>query len=139
MSRGAGDARGLLSLVLVTGVLVSGCVRRSLTITTDPPGAHVFVNDALRGTSPVTYDFQWYGWHRVTIRKTGFERIEDRQRLRAPLYLWIPLDFIMELAPLTVRDTRTWAYVLEPKEELPTPQPPTAVENAAESNSPETP
>ena len=105
-------------------LVTTGCVRRSLTIRTDPSEAMVYVNDVLKGPSPVTYDFQWYGWHRVLIRKDGYERIEDRKQLRAPVYLWIPFDLVMELLPFKIRDERTWSYTLAPANVLPAPRPP---------------
>ena len=103
----------------------SGCVYRSVTIRTEPPGAFVYVNDDLKGQSPVTYDFLWYGWHRVMVRKEGFERVEDRKHVNAPFYLWIPFDFFLELVPFKVRDDRTWTYTLTPSTALPNPTPPT--------------
>jgi len=84
----------------------------------------VYVNDELKGESPVTYDFTWYGGYRVTLRKDGFDRLDDRKFLRAPVYLWIPFDLAMELLPLPVRDVREWSYTLTPSAELPTPVPP---------------
>ncbi len=110
-----------LSLVALSA---TGCLRRSLTIRTDPPGALVYVNDQIKGESPVTYDFLWYGWHRVMIRKEGFVRVEDRKELRAPPHLWIPFDLIVEVMPWTTRDNREWSYTLEPLQTLPTPIPP---------------
>ena len=111
-------------MLLVAVLGVPGCVRRSLTIRTEPPGALVYVNDQLKGPSPVTYDFMWYGWHRVMLRKEGYERVEDRRLLRAPVYLWIPFDLVTELLPLPIRDARTWAYELQPTTILPVPIPP---------------
>ena len=104
--------------------LLSGCVHRSLTIKTDPPGAQVYVNDELKGESPVEYDFLWYGWHRVMLRKDGYERVEERRLMRSPVHLWIPFDLAMELLPVPGRDTRTWSYTLTPSETPPAPQPP---------------
>jgi len=104
--------------------VLSGCIHRSLTIKTDPPGATVYVNDQLKGESPLTYDFMWYGWYRLTIRKEGYERLDDRKLLRAPMWMWIPLDLAMELVPFRVRDQRVWSYVLAPIKELQTPLPP---------------
>lgn len=105
-------------------VLTSGCVRRSLTIRTDPPGAMIYVNDELKGTSPVTYDFTWYGWYRVIARKDGYQRLDDRKLLRAPVHLWIPFDLVMELLPVSIRDQREWTYALTPAERVPVPVPP---------------
>ncbi|MBI1992034.1 MAG: PEGA domain-containing protein [Candidatus Omnitrophica bacterium] len=113
---------------VVCGLVLSGCLHRSLTIRTEPSGALVYLNDRLIGESPVAFDFEWYGWHRVMIRKSGFERIEDRKLLRAPAYLWIPFDLAMELAPFPVNDQRTWSYALTPMQPLPAPQPPPLTE-----------
>ena len=99
-------------------------MHQSLTIRTEPPGAAVYVNDVLKGKSPLTYDFQWYGWYRLTLRKDGYERLDDRKLLRAPAYLWIPFDVMMELLPVPVSDARVWSYTLIPAEELPAPVPP---------------
>jgi len=109
---------------LVCGLPLTGCVRRSLTVRTDPAGAHVYVNDQLKGVSPLTYDFTWYGWYRVTVRKEGYQRVDDRKLLRAPMRMWIPVDLVMELLPFPVRDQREWAYTLTPIEEAPLPTPP---------------
>ena len=111
-------------LCAVCCVLVNGCIHRSLTIKTDPPGATVYVNDQFRGESPVTYDFVWYGWHRVLVRKEGYERVEDRKELRAPIHFWIPADLVMELLPFTIRDVRTWSYALTPSAVPANPIPP---------------
>ena len=111
-------------LACVVLLMSTGCVRQSLTIKTDPPGAMVYVNDQLKGSTPVTYNFMWYGWHRVTIRKDGYQRLDDRKLLHAPPYLWIPLDLVMELLPLPIRDTRQWSYTLTPTPTLPVPQAP---------------
>ncbi len=119
-----------LSSLLVVLPMLTGCVHRALTIQTDPPGARVYVNDALKGTSPVTYDFEWYGWHRVMLQKDGYERLDDRRLLRTPLHLWIPLDLIMELLP-SIRDLRTWSYTLTPLAAPPAPRPPEAAPETA--------
>lgn len=126
MSRGPWSlVAGLWTAALVACSLgAAGCVRRTLTIKTDPPGALVYVNDQVKGESPVSFDFLWYGAYRVMLRKDGYARVDDRKVLRAPLYLWIPLDLMMELLPVTIRDTRVWTYALSPAESLPTPVPP---------------
>ena len=116
--------RCLLPTAYCLLLLTTGCVRRSLTIRTDPPGALIYVNDQLKGESPVTYDFQWYGWHRVMVRKEGFERVEDRKLLRSPVYLWNPFDLAMELLPFPIRDARTWSYTLAPSAVPVAPKPP---------------
>ena len=121
-----------LSLVALC-VLVSGCVRRQLTIRSEPPGATIMVNDEVVGATPYSYDFLWYGWHRISLTKDGFERLDDRVNLTAPPSLWIPFDLAMELLPVTFRDDRQFSYQLAPLQPLPDPTPPMAEAEAATS------
>jgi hypothetical protein len=111
-------------LFAVCCLLCAGCVRRALTIRSEPPGASVYLNDQLKGETPLTYDFEWYGWYRVTLRKEGYERLDDHKLLRAPAIFWIPFDLVYELLPLTIWDRETWSYALVPAAPLPTPSPP---------------
>ena len=113
-----------LSSVVCGLSLAAGCLHRSLTIRTEPPGAKVYVNDELKGVSPVSYDFVWYGWYRLTLRKDGYQRLDDQRELRCSPFLWIPFDLAAELLPLPIRDARTWSYTLTPAPTLPTPKPP---------------
>ena len=121
------------SLLLAGLLLTNGCVYRSLTIKSDPAGAKVYINDDLKGETPLTYDFMWYGVHRVILRKEGYQRLDDQRLLRCPFYLWIPFDVALELIPLRIRDRREWTYTLTPAAELPSPKPPELVPAAGEA------
>ena len=128
------NPKRLFTLLVSLALLGStGCVHQSMTIRTEPPGASVYVNDERKGISPVTYDFDFYGWQRVTLRKEGFERLDERRLLKAPIYLWIPLDLFMELMPFPITDTHTWSYVLTPAAPLETPTPPVIPQSPARS------
>ena len=105
-----------------------GCVYRSLTIRTEPKGALVYLNDRLLGESPITHNFLWYGSYRVIVRKAGYERLEQTRLLKAPFYLWIPLDLVMEVLPLRISDYHTWEFALKPIEEVPQIEAPEAPE-----------
>jgi len=105
-------------------LLTTGCIRRQLTIRSEPDGAEILVNDKHLGVTPYTYDFEWYGWHRITLTKEGYERLDDRALIRAPFYLWIPLDLAMELVPFPIRDTKVLSYQLVLKKPLPEPTAP---------------
>lgn len=116
---------GVWSLVSVVCCLaLTGCIRRSLTIRTQPEGALVYMNEQYKGESPVTYDFQWYGWYRVRIEKEGYARLNDHKQLKAPFLFWIPLDLFMELLPWAIRDDREWSYTLEPEQVISVPKRP---------------
>ncbi len=112
------------SLWSVVCGLTMGCVHRTLTVHSEPEGASLILNDQNMGPTPYTGPFEWYGWYRIRIEKEGFHRLDDRAFVRAPIYLWIPLDFLMELLPVTIRDDQVFSYQLIPKEPLPEPSPP---------------
>jgi len=117
-------------------LLTSGCVRQQLTVRSEPPGAEVFLNDARAGITPYVGGFLWYGQYRISLIKEGYERLDDRTLLRAPFYLWIPLDLVMELLPFPIRDTKALSYTLVPKTPLPEPIPPVTQSPVAEQSAP---
>ena len=109
---------------VVCGLMLTGCVHRQLTIRSEPPGAAIFMNDKRVGVTPHTYDFVWYGWYRLALEKPGYERLDDRVLIKAPFYLWIPLDFVIEALPVTIRDAKALSYQLVPSTPLYNPTPP---------------
>ena len=111
--RNAVRAWAFVAAVVLTVVLACGCVRRTLTITTDPPNAHVFLNDHEIGVSDVTTDFTWYGDYDVVIRKEGYETLHTNWKMDAPWYQWIPIDFFTEVMwPGEFHDQRSQHFVL---------------------------
>lgn len=107
---------GLTSAVFLAAGL-TGCVRRTVTINTDPQGATVHLNDQLVGTSPVSVDFTWYGDYDVVLRQEGYQTLSTNHRLDAPWYQLPGVDFVSEiLVPWTIHDQQEMAFVLEPAE-----------------------
>lgn len=89
--------RSLVLLIVFACSALTGCVRRSLTITTEPPGGLVFLNDQEIGHSAVTTDFLWYGDYDVIIRKKGYTTLKTHWNIEPPWYQIIPLDFFSEV------------------------------------------
>lgn len=110
-------ARTALLLAAVACCLTpSACVRRSMTITTEPAQALVFVNGEEVGRSELTTDFLWYGDYDITIRKEGYQTLQTNWRIKEPWYQVIPLDFFFEvLWPGRLHDGRSRHFVLEPQ------------------------
>jgi hypothetical protein len=94
---------------------MSGCVQRQLTVTTDPPGALVYLNGQEFGRTPVTRDFTWYGTYDVTLRQEGYETRKTTGKVIAPWWQWVPFDLFAELLPLT--DRRRLHYTMKPATE----------------------
>lgn len=112
-----GKAAGFrVALVAIMGLLCFGaCVRRTMTITTEPKGAIVYLNDREIGRSDVTIDFTWYGDYEITLRKEGYQTLNTHWDVRAPWYQIPPLDFFAEILwPGKIVDARSNHFVLEP-------------------------
>lgn len=111
--------RGLVLVTALAVLAASGCVRRKLTITTEPEGARVVLNDQDIGTSPVTVDFVWYGDYDVIVRHDDYETLKTSHRLDPPWYQVPPFDFFAEvLLPATITDEQAMHFVLEPRQPI---------------------
>ncbi|MGB0717363.1 MAG: PEGA domain-containing protein [Phycisphaerae bacterium] len=108
--------RCLLACVLL--LVMAGCVRRTMKITTTPSDALVYVNDQEVGRSDVATDFLWYGDYDIVIRKSGYETLQTNWVIKEPWYQMIPLDFFFEVVwPGELHDVRSAHYTLVEKEE----------------------
>ena len=103
----------LLPMLLM--IISGGCVRRTLTVTTDPPGALVFLNGVEAGRSPLERDFTYYGTYDVAVRKEGYETLKTKGKVIAPWWQWVPFDFFAEFIPL--HDRQTLTFTLYPANE----------------------
>ena len=98
---------------IIFGVIASGgCVRRALTIESDPPGALVFLNDQEIGQTPVTAPFTWYGTYDVRLEKEGYRTLQTEQELQQPWWEYPGPDLLAEAIP-NKRVLRRWSFVLE--------------------------
>ena len=116
--RGCDDRRrGWVLALLVSVGIAGGCVRRTLTIQTEPAGALIFLNDEEIGRSPVTTDFTWYGDYDVIIRQPGYQTLQTHVEVRRPWYQVMPIDFAAEvLWPRHIVDAHTFDFSLTPAE-----------------------
>jgi PEGA domain len=113
----------LAACAILSCLLPTGCVRRRLTIRTNPPGAQVFVDNQEIGTTPCSASFVYYGTRTITIIKDGYRTEKIFQRIPAPWYEIPPLDFFSEnLNPLETRDERVVDVQLVPEEIVPQQQ-----------------
>lgn len=106
----------VLAGAAISAAVLCGCVRRTLTINTEPQGAMVSLNDEDVGATPVARDFTWYGDYDVVIRKKGFETLRTNVVVKAPWYQIAPIDFFADvLWPTWIHDQHHHAFTLEPR------------------------
>ncbi|MFT3785537.1 MAG: PEGA domain-containing protein [Tepidisphaeraceae bacterium] len=108
--------------LLISGVLVvmsgGGCVRRKLSVTSQPEGALVTIDGVEAGRTPFETDFTWYGFHEVEVRKEGYAPAIERRRMIAPWWQWPPFDLVAELMPWQPTDRQSMAFELKPRPEI---------------------
>jgi hypothetical protein len=93
---------------------LAGCVERTITITTEPPGALVWLNDREVGRSPVEIEFEYYGTYDVRLEHDGFEPQMTTGKADAPWWEFVGIDLVSELLPVPLHSRVRWNYVLEP-------------------------
>ena len=105
---------------VVAGVALStGCVRRTMSITSDPSGALVHLNGREIGRTPLEIDFVHYGTYDVVLEKDGYEPLMTSGKADAPLWDYPPIDLGAELIPANLRTQVAWHFVLEPRNDDP--------------------
>lgn len=103
---------GCTTLVLY---MSGGCVERTLSVQSNPPGALVYLNDQEVGRTPMQREFLWYGDYEVTLRKDGYQTLKTSKTVIAPIYEWVPLDLIAEILPIHFKDRHYATFTLQPQ------------------------
>ncbi len=103
---------------LASASLLGGCIERRIQVTSDPPGATVWLNDVEIGTTPTEADFRYFGTYDVRLRKAGYEPLATKRKAEAPFYEYPGPDLIAEALPGTNETIIKWHFTLEPAKEL---------------------
>ncbi len=108
---------GAALLVGVAMISSGGCIRRTLTITTEPSGALLWLNDREIGRTPVEVDFDYYGTYDVRLERDGYEPMMTSGKADAPWWDTVVLDLFAEAVPGTLMSHVRWHYVMQPVDE----------------------
>ena len=97
----------LLGIVALMTISQIGCIRKRMTVRTNPPGAMVYVDRQPIGLSPASTNFTYYGTRNIEVVRDGYRTERFLHRMNAPWYQIPPLDFVSEtLWPFERRDER---------------------------------
>lgn len=105
--------------IAIAGLLVlaaQGCLERKISMTTEPPGATVWVNDTEVGRTPLTTGFLFYGGYDVVARKDGYEPVSTSRDTPTPLWEYPPFDLIATALPFKITKTVKWHIDLKPSD-----------------------
>ncbi len=112
-----------LGLGLLLGL--AGCVERTISITSEPSGALVYLNDEEVGRTPVTVPFTYYGKYDVRLQKPGYSPLWTSGDAVAPWWEFPGPDLVGELMGNKVKID--WNYKLTERDEN---NPDTVLKNA---------
>jgi hypothetical protein len=102
-----------LCVSLIFCLFLTGCVKRTVLIDSQPQGAAVYFDYQKKGTTPCSFDFIFYGDHHLELVKEDFENLNTTVSLKAPFYEYIPLDFFVEnLWPFQLEDRHSFSFKL---------------------------
>ena len=96
---------------------LTGCVERRIWIDTDPPGALVWLNDAQLGRTPVAVSILHDGVYDLRLEKDGFEPIVTPATVDGPIWDQVPLDFFVEILPISARSETHWRFALRVRDD----------------------
>lgn len=101
-------------LVALALLSTAGCVRRRLTVRSNPPGALVHVDNQKIGVTPCSVDYVYYGTREIRLSAPGYETLTVNQPLPPPWYQLPGIDFVSEnLVPGRIEDARTVSFNLQ--------------------------
>ncbi|MEM8757870.1 MAG: PEGA domain-containing protein [Planctomycetota bacterium] len=118
--------------LLATGLVTGGCstgIERTITITSEPPGALVHLNETEIGRTPVTTEFRFFGVYDVRLSREGYEPLATAKETHVPIWEYPVIDLLAILAPWQVKTAIKWDFELEPE-----PEPGTAAAIEAEQD-----
>ena len=115
MSANSRTVQAFFCLVLC-GILLTapGCLRRRMTINSNPQGAMVYVDDHQIGRTPVSTDFTYYGTRNIRLEMDNYQTLNVKQPVRPPWYQIPPFDFFSETFSVgEIKDRHVWTYDLK--------------------------
>jgi hypothetical protein len=106
--------RTLVAFILVFASLV-GCVKRTISISSNPSGALVWVNDREVGRTPVEFEFLYYGEYDLRLEREGYEPIMTTRWATTPFWELPVVDVFAEVVAPDRESNVYWGFDLEPR------------------------
>lgn len=107
----------LVFCLFVSGV-GCGTVNKTITVETEPEGAHVYLDRSYAGEAPVEIPFQYYGVREIRVDHPGYRPETMEIHMSPPFHQVFPVNFGTELLPVTTGDHRTYQIHLTPSDRV---------------------
>ena len=108
-----------LLLLLFACASMLGCVKRTISITSDPGGALVWVNDREVGRTPLEIEFLYYGEYDVRVERDGQEPIMTTRWANAPSWDVPVVDLAVESFSKNKKTVVLWHFDMEQRNDDP--------------------
>ena len=92
-----------------------GCLGRQFDITSEPPGARVWLNDVEIGRTPVAAEFTHFGDYDVRLELDGYEPLQTHRKAKTPWYEYPPIDLVATALPMRIETKIPWHFELSPR------------------------
>lgn len=92
-----------------------GCVKQRISISSNPNGALVWVNDREVGRTPVEFEFLYYGEYDLRLEKEGYEPIMTTRWAKTPVWELPVVDLFAEVIAPNRESIVYWDFELEPR------------------------
>ena len=109
--------RPAAAVILLAALAMPGCLQRRIRITSEPPGARVWLNDVEIGTTPAEASFLYYGVYDVRLDLPGHEPVATAREAEAPFWEYPVVDLVAEALPVTIENEVEWHFELVPSPE----------------------
>jgi hypothetical protein len=90
--------------------MLIGCVERTISISSQPNGALVYLNDEEVGRTPVDVPFTFYGVYDVRMERDGFKPLWTTHEAVAPWWENPGPDLIAEMLPGRRKVNLKWHF-----------------------------
>jgi len=103
-------------LFVLSSLLCMGCIQRTVSITSNPPGALAYLNDEEVGRTPVEVPFTFYGVYDVRLERDGYMPLWTTHKAEAPWWEALGPDLVAEFVGGKVQ--LNWHFEMEPLTEV---------------------
>ncbi|MFT5423426.1 MAG: hypothetical protein ACI89L_001203 [Phycisphaerales bacterium] len=101
-----------LAALAIVAFGLTGCIERVIKVTSNPPGARVWLNDQDLGVTPAQAQFTYHGVYDVRLEMPGYLPVHEGRKANAPVYEWPLIDLVAEAIPARFENTHEWHFEL---------------------------
>ena len=101
--------------VVSVGLFFSGCLSKTITVTSTPPGAILSINDVEIGKTPTTTDWHGGGTYRFELKHKSYQPVDEHIKIKYRWYSYPIIDMGADfMTTKNINDHRQWHFDMQP-------------------------